>query len=157
MRTIRTVIGATTINPDLLTYAEKLQYEGYLLREDAMGIIKLAGAGASIKEIVRRTGHRRKLVRQVVRGQRTAIFRVRQSSLKLGYPSSTSSGIRAVTTQPNSGDLYRQKVGTSGCRQRMVEAPTARGTVVRSATPQGTVRQNDRAADDSRAGSSEQG
>jgi hypothetical protein len=27
-RTIRTAIGATTINPELLTYAEKLQYEG---------------------------------------------------------------------------------------------------------------------------------
>ncbi|PIT03894.1 hypothetical protein TSA1_26305 [Bradyrhizobium nitroreducens] len=30
MRQIRTVIGATTIDPQLLTAAERLQYEGYL-------------------------------------------------------------------------------------------------------------------------------
>ena len=34
MRAIRTAIGATMINPDLLTCAEKLQYEGYLRREE---------------------------------------------------------------------------------------------------------------------------
>ena len=33
MRQIRRVIGAATINPDLLTCAERLQYEGYLRRE----------------------------------------------------------------------------------------------------------------------------
>jgi transposase len=40
------------------------------------------GDGPSIKEIVRRTGHSRKLVRQVIRGERTDVFRVRQSSLE---------------------------------------------------------------------------
>ncbi|ESY10775.1 hypothetical protein X750_31935 [Mesorhizobium sp. LNJC394B00] len=74
MRTIRTAIGATTINPDLLTYAEKLQYEGYLRREETnAAIMGLASEDIPIKEIVRRTGHSRKLVRQVVRGQRTDI------------------------------------------------------------------------------------
>src|SRR6202166_407137 len=34
MRQIRTVIGATTIDPQLLTAAERLQYEGYLRREE---------------------------------------------------------------------------------------------------------------------------
>jgi transposase len=34
MRPIRAAIGATTINPELLTCAERLQYEGYLRRED---------------------------------------------------------------------------------------------------------------------------
>ena len=34
MRQIRSVIGATTINPELLTAAERLQYEGYLRREE---------------------------------------------------------------------------------------------------------------------------
>jgi len=34
MRQIRLAIGATTINPDLLTAAERLQYEGYLRREE---------------------------------------------------------------------------------------------------------------------------
>jgi len=36
----------------------------------------------SIKQIVRKTGHSRKLVRQVVRGEQTDVFRVRQSSLE---------------------------------------------------------------------------
>ena len=39
-----------------------------------------------IKEIVRRTGHSRKLVRQVIRGERTDVFRVRQSSLDAHLP-----------------------------------------------------------------------
>jgi len=87
MRVIRTAIGAATINPDLLTYAEKLQYEGYLRREETnAAIMKLASTGVPIKQIVRRTGHSRKLVRQVVRGQRTDIFRVRQSSLEGWLP-----------------------------------------------------------------------
>lgn len=34
MRQIRTVLGATTIDPKLLTAAERLQYEGYLRREE---------------------------------------------------------------------------------------------------------------------------
>ncbi len=34
MRQIRAAIGATTINPALLTAAEKLQYDGYLRREE---------------------------------------------------------------------------------------------------------------------------
>lgn len=39
-----------------------------------------------IKEIVRRTGHSRKLVRQVIRGERTDVFRLRQSSLDVHLP-----------------------------------------------------------------------
>lgn len=35
MRQIRSTIGATTINPNLLSAAERLQYEGYLQREHA--------------------------------------------------------------------------------------------------------------------------
>jgi transposase len=82
MRSIRTAIGATTINPDLLTCAEKLQYEGYLRREETNAyIMTLARQGVSIKQIVRQTGHSRGLVRQVVRGYRTDVFRVRQHSL----------------------------------------------------------------------------
>jgi transposase len=82
MTTIRNAIGATTINPELLTCAEKLQYEGYLRREAANTAIRtLAGEGVAIKDIVRRTGRSRKLVRQVIRGERTDIFRVRQSSI----------------------------------------------------------------------------
>lgn len=87
MRSIRATIGATTINPDLLTSAERLQYQGYLRREKTNAeILKLAGEGVSIKEIVRRTAHSRKLVRQVIRGERTDVFRVRQHSLEAHLP-----------------------------------------------------------------------
>jgi transposase len=83
MRQIRTAIGAATINPDLLTAAERIQYEGYLRREDTnAAILAQAQKGASIKEIVRRTGHSRGMVRKVLRGQRSDVFRVRESSLE---------------------------------------------------------------------------
>ncbi len=56
MRHIRTAIGAATINPDLLTAAERIRYEGYLRREDSnAAILGLAKDGTTIKEIVRRT------------------------------------------------------------------------------------------------------
>ena len=72
MRSIRSVIGATTIDPELLTCAEKLQYEGYVRREETNAVIlALAGQSVAIKDIVRRTGHSRKLVRQVIRGEST--------------------------------------------------------------------------------------
>jgi hypothetical protein len=64
MRQIRTVIGATTIDLKLLTAAERLQYEGYLRREETnAAILALSKNGIPIKQIVRRTGHSRKLVR----------------------------------------------------------------------------------------------
>jgi len=87
MRQIRTVIGATTIDPKLLTAAERLQYEGYLRREETnAAIMALSKNGLPIKEIVRQTGHSRKLIRQVVRGERTDVFRTRQSSLDQHLP-----------------------------------------------------------------------
>jgi transposase len=87
MRQIRMIIGATTINPDLLTSAERLQYEGYLRREETNAVIlALANDGVPIKQIVRQTGHSRKLVRQVIRGERSDVFRVRQSSLDACLP-----------------------------------------------------------------------
>ncbi len=83
MRQVRMAIGTATVNPKLLTAAERLQYEGYLRREEAnAAILALAHDGVAIKEIVRRTGHSRKLVRSILRGQRTDIFRVRQTSLE---------------------------------------------------------------------------
>jgi hypothetical protein len=47
MRQIRTVIGATTIDPKLLTAAERLQYEGYLRREETNAAIDAAGRAAT--------------------------------------------------------------------------------------------------------------
>jgi len=85
MRQIRSAVGAMTINPTLLSAAERLQYEGYLRREEAnAAVLALTKEGLPIKEIVRRTGNSRNLVRQIVRGQRNDIFRVRESSLE-GY------------------------------------------------------------------------
>ena len=87
MRQIRAAIGAATIDPALLTAAERIQYDGYLRREeDNAAILGLARDGAAIKEIVRRTGYSRGLVRKILRGQRSDIFRVRESSLELHLP-----------------------------------------------------------------------
>ena len=53
MRQIRTVIGATTIDLKLLTAAERLQYEGYLRREETNAAIQaLSKSGIPIKQIV---------------------------------------------------------------------------------------------------------
>jgi transposase len=87
MRQIRTVIGATTIDLKLLTVAERLQYEGYLRREETnAAILALSKSGIPIKQIVRQTGYSRKLVRQIIRGERNDVFRTRQSSLDLHLP-----------------------------------------------------------------------
>ncbi len=87
MRTIRNALGAATVDPALLTSAERLQYEGFLRRENTTRqIMALKEAGHPIKEIVRRTRHSRKLVRHTVRGARGDVFRVRQSSLEAYLP-----------------------------------------------------------------------
>jgi transposase len=84
MGKIRRVIGAATIDPKLLSAAERLQYEAYLRREEVNAVVlSMVKEGIKIKEIVRRTGHSRGLVRKVVRGQRSDVFRVRESSLEL--------------------------------------------------------------------------
>jgi transposase len=87
MRQIRRVIGAATINPDLLTCAERLQYEGYLRREETnIAILALWEQGVPIKQIVKRTGHHRQTVRRIIRGERSDVFRPRQSSLEAHLP-----------------------------------------------------------------------
>ena len=87
MRAIREALGATTVNPDLLTCAEKLQYDGFLRREEMnTAVLALFREGMSIKRIVRETGHSRKLVRQIVRGGRADVFRTRQTSLDHHLP-----------------------------------------------------------------------
>jgi len=87
MRQIRSAIGATTINAKLLTAAERIQYEGYLRREETnTTILALSKNGMAIKQIARQTGYSRKLVRQVIRGERNDVFRTRQGSLDVHLP-----------------------------------------------------------------------
>ncbi|HTZ68251.1 MAG TPA: ISL3 family transposase [Roseiarcus sp.] len=87
MRQIRAAIGANVIDPTLLTFAEKLQYDGYLRREETnAAIVALSEQGVAIKAIVRRTGYSRGLIRKILRGQRSDIFRVRKSSLEPYLP-----------------------------------------------------------------------
>ena len=57
MHQIRAAMGAAVIDPALLTFAEALQYEGYLRREETnAAILALSEQGIAIKEVVRRTG-----------------------------------------------------------------------------------------------------
>jgi transposase len=87
MRQIRTTIGAAKVDPTLLTFAEKLQYEGYVRREETnASILALSEQRVAIKEIVRRTGYSRGLIRKILRGQRSDIFRTRGSSLEPYLP-----------------------------------------------------------------------
>lgn len=82
MRAIRTAIGATTINAELLTCAERLQHEGYLQRKETnAAIMALVGDVMPLKEIVRRTRHSREPIRQISRGESADVFRTRQSPL----------------------------------------------------------------------------
>jgi transposase len=126
MRQIRSAVGAATINADLLTAAERLQYEGYLRREEANAAINgLAKDGLSIKEIVRRTGHSRGLVRAILRGRRSDVFRARESSLELFLPWLDA---RWAAGERNGSALWRQltKQGFRGCLRVVSEWATRR-------------------------------
>jgi transposase len=82
MQTVRKAVGVNVVDPTVLTCAERRQHSGWLRREEEnTAILALATQGMSIKEIVRQTGKSRGLVRQVVRGGRTDVFRNRLSSL----------------------------------------------------------------------------
>jgi transposase len=129
MRQIRLVIGVATINPSLLTAAERIQYEGYLRREeDNTTILRLAKDGIAIKEIVRWTGHSRGLVRRILRGQRSDIFRVRESSLELYLPRLDA---RWAAGDRNAAALWRQlkQEGFRGCMRVVSEWATRRRQV----------------------------
>ncbi|MHC2623958.1 transposase [Bradyrhizobium huanghuaihaiense] len=159
MRQIRTVIGATTIDPKLLTAAERLQYEGYLRREETNAVIlALSKNGIPIKQIVRQTGHSRKLVRQVVRGECHDVFRTRQSSLDVHLPrldEQWASGCR------NGAELWRRLKGRGfrGSLRVISEWATRRRRAERTRhtkPSEDSVGQNDRSPHDNRTGPAHQ-
>ncbi len=121
MRQVRRAIGAATIDPDLLTAAERIQYDGYLRREATNeAILELAGKGIPIKEMVRRTGYSRGLVRRILRGQRSDVFRFRETSLEQHLPwleEQWTAGRR------NGAELWRQlkSQGFRGCLRVVTE------------------------------------
>lgn len=87
MRQIRQAVGTNVVDPKLLTYAERLQYEGFVRRqENNEAVHELARKGMSIRQIVRQTGHSRNLVRNILRGQRLDVFRTKPSSLDEWLP-----------------------------------------------------------------------
>lgn len=82
MPPIRQALGSTVIDPALLTCAERIQYDGFVRRQDSHQAIKaLAAQGVSIKAIARQTARSRKLVRGVLRGGDGDMFRGRQDTL----------------------------------------------------------------------------
>jgi transposase len=87
MPRIRAALGVAAVDPGRLTAAEQRQPQGFRRREaDSAVIRRLAEARTPIKEIVNRAGRSRKLVRAVVHGGRTEVFRPRMSSLDAFLP-----------------------------------------------------------------------
>ena len=84
MRDVRRALGHDgPVDLAMLTAAERLQHEGWQRRADAdAAVLTLHREGVAIKEITRRTGRSRTLVRDVVRGGRAEPFRPRASSLE---------------------------------------------------------------------------
>ena len=125
-RQIRAIFGAGAIDVSLLTCAEQRQHRGFLHRDAANAEIRrLVEAGTPIKEIVRRTGHSRKVVRAVVRGGREDVFRPRASSLDAFLPrleAEWTTGCR------NGAELWRRvkAVGFRGALRVVTEWATRR-------------------------------
>jgi predicted transcriptional regulator len=67
-------------------------------------IIRLAQDGLAIKAITRQTGCSRKTVRQILRGERSDVFRCRTSSLEPYLVQLDASGVLEAATVPSSGD-----------------------------------------------------
>lgn len=85
----------------------------------------MAKDGLSIKEIVRRTAHSRGLIRRILRGQRSDVFRVRESSLELFLPWLDAQWLAG---ERNGTALWRQlkKQGYRGCLRVVTEWATRR-------------------------------
>jgi transposase len=80
---IRQALASSAIDPALLTCAGRIQHDGFFRRQESNKIIKdLSETGVSIREITRRTGRSRKLVRSVLRGADGDVFRCRTNTLE---------------------------------------------------------------------------
>jgi transposase len=136
MRGIRTAIGATMIDPALLTCAERLRYQGYLRRQDAhAAIAALVRDGVPLKEVARRTGHSRNFVRHVSRGGGTDVFRTRLSTLDAHLPfldAQWTGGCR------NGAELWRRLKGQGfqGSQRVVAEWATRRRRAERASDQQ---------------------
>ena len=83
MRDVRRALGHGPVDPATLTAAERLQHDGWNRRSETEAVVlALHKQGVAIKEIVRRTGRSRKLVRDVVRGGRAEPHQSRASSIE---------------------------------------------------------------------------
>ena len=126
MAAIRTAVGAAAIDPERLTCAERLQYEGSLRREaTGEAILVLSRQGMPIKTIADTIGHSRKLVRNVLRGLTGDVFRARRSSLEAYLPrldAEWASGCR------NGAELWRRlrAIGFTGSLRVVGEWATRR-------------------------------
>ena len=138
----------------------KLQYEGYLRREETNAdIMALVRDGVAIKQIVRQTGHSRGLVRQVIRGQMnrrvpcpTKLPRRSSALARCAMGERMSQGRRAMAA-PAGPRLSR--LGTRGAG--MGDTASPRGDRLRSSTTEGSVGEDDRPAVDHGPRSPEQG
>jgi len=116
MRQIRAALGSSTVDPGLLTAAERLQYEGYLRREDAnAAVLALHKAGVGIKEIVRRTGHSRGLVRRVVRGRVRRYSGPGSARLTRTFPGSMPDGTPESAMAQRSGGRCEVEASVARC------------------------------------------
>ena len=137
MSAIRRTVCRAELDPDILTAAERLQFEGIQRRQKTNVLIQWMGAeGVPIKRIVRITGLSRGLVRRVLRGERDDVFRLQQSSLTPWFPQLEQywqDGCR------NGAELWRRLradgfqgslrvVGEWATRQRRAEAAIPQGS-----------------------------
>ncbi|MCC7049383.1 MAG: hypothetical protein IT562_21925 [Alphaproteobacteria bacterium] len=111
----REALGTAEVSPALLTCAERIQYEGFLRREKTNQTIgALADDGMPMKAIVRHTACSRQVVRQILRGERGDVFRVRMSSLE-PWLAELDREWTAAATAPNSGGVSRRPASRAAC------------------------------------------
>ena len=116
MPDIRKVFSSRAIDPELLTGAERLLYEGFQRRQQTnLTVQRMAGDGVPIKQIVRMTGLSRNLVRQILRGEREDAFRLRESSLEPWLPGSQGNGKAVAGMVPSCGAGFAQRGSEEAC------------------------------------------